>query len=918
MRPLLRLLATAITLTTAGTAYSQIPSPAAKSPTPPNSPLTVAGANTLSLRESTQILVPGPGTTAAYSLDPQTAEAQIAGDQVRIWGRAPGHAVIVLVYSDFSTSTLNVAVTQAPPILPDRPWSGLNPGDSKGYYEFRFSTDPTEITNTLDYRTNWMQLHFTNTDVPSRNLPGASSTWFPYTFLRFTAKPWRFTLLDEDVNSSPISVNSTLVRGVHAETDRLAFHAGYVSVAGFDSLLLPTQKQMIVGATFSQNVCDKIGIVVLRSTTPCVGFGGPLQIGATLYFIQRTPLSLSPQAAQGGGTGFIRRRARPGSCMRATIDCSGFDYSLDLGYSKGFGGAFTLDKESKKNQLHIVARYRPRLYAASETDSLNGLQSQASWDRSWNRRWGSSLSGSDNHILTTTATQNAEVANALVHSALFGGISISSGASASHFADNQALFPSINRFSVPITISRDGKRFSASIQYSYSLTTHEFSPGQGYEGSLHWSGQHFQWNLAAGLETEALGVDSVFSAFPELNLELTQLGLGTSVNVNELAALLNNRAFLNSLGIAPNATIELLPRDWHGHAGASWNWSRQRLEADFDYNANFFLTNLNTTVLEGIHYRRGLSNSTELIASFTMLESVAPTYRLNPVAEISLHHEVGDRLLPRWRRPYGAISGVVSLQDRGGNRSLASVPILLDGARRAVTDGSGTYTFSNVDPGVHTLEIQFRSSRPFWYTTPSKVSAEPGSVVDFGVVFPSAQIIGYVLDDTGAPLADVAVSIRGPSDERRLTANQKGEFVAPVAQAGTYVIDVSPETVRDGYALDDLKPVSVSLDDGDSKKIIFALPAIRGLSGIVQSYDAAVRAYVPVANAVVSLAELNRQAISDKNGRYLFRNMPAGRFTIAVNGRSYDQIEISASPQLLREDIHLKAAAQAQRGYLSQ
>ena len=111
------------------------------------------------------------------------------------------------------------------------------------------------------------------------------------------------------------------------------------------------------------------------------------------------------------------------------------------------------------------------------------------------------------------------------------------------------------------------------------------------------------------------------------------------------------------------------------------------------------------------------------------------------------------------------------------------------------------------------------------------------------------------------------------------------------------MLDVSPETVRNGYALDDLKPVTVSVDDGDSKTIIFAVPTIRSLSGIAQFYVAVVRAYVPVANAVVSLTELNRQAVSDKNGRDLFRNMPVGRFTIAVNGRPYDQVEITTSPQ---------------------
>jgi hypothetical protein len=62
---------------------------------------------------------------------------------------------------------------------------------------------------------------------------------------------------------------------------------------------------------------------------------------------------------------------------------------------------------------------------------------------------------------------------------------------------------------------------------------------------------------------------------------------------------------------------------------------------------------------------------------------------------------------------------------------------------------------------------------------------------------------------------------------------------------------------------------------------------------------------VPVANAVVRLEEVERQAISDASGRYLFRNLPMGLFTLSVNGQVYDQVDVNASPQLLRRDVSL-------------
>ena len=148
MKQFLGLLLVIALLSAVPPASSQTHGPETPEPLPvpadPPSGDTRVTATMLSVRESTQILAPALGARAAYSLDSHVAEAQIAEDQVRIWGRAPGHAVIVLVYSDFSTDSVEVTVTQAPPILPERVWSGLDSGGNfRGYYEVRASTDPT-------------------------------------------------------------------------------------------------------------------------------------------------------------------------------------------------------------------------------------------------------------------------------------------------------------------------------------------------------------------------------------------------------------------------------------------------------------------------------------------------------------------------------------------------------------------------------------------------------------------------------------------------------------------------------------------------------------------------------------------------------------------------------------------------------
>jgi hypothetical protein len=847
---------------------------------------------TVRVRELTQILVPVSQVSAAYSLNSLVAEAQMESDQVRIWGRAPGQAVIVLVHADFSTTSMQVRVTQAAPILPDREWSGLNSSglDSKGYYEVILASGPLQVSDTLDYRTSRVQLHFNNANVLQNNVPGTPVTRFPYSYLSFLGngflgRPWKLTLVDDNVDSSPISVSSTVLRGIHFSAAGLTIHAGYTSIAGFQSLFIPAHKQLISGAAFSHSL------------------SGDSQVGVTGYYIQRDAFALDRQTAEEVGTLFFKRHPLHGT-----------DVSAEVGLSEGIGGAFSLTRNTDADQFYITARYRPREYAAADTDNLKGLQSEARWDHFWGKHFISDFSGSDTHIYTQSGAHGAqtiETAIANLRYKAFNGVSLGSGVSVSEFSDDHNLFPSIRRIAVPITLSYDRSRFGVGARYEYSQTSQAFSAGQGYGGSFRWSGQHFQMGVNAGLDTQALGVDSVFSAFPGLNVALAQLGLGANTSIEQLVILLQNRAFLNSLGIAPSATLQLIPRNSYAGLNLSWPSGRQVLELNSNYNRNSFLTQQSTTVLQTVRYRRGLTNSTELVTSFTLLDSLAPTHRWSPVWEIGLRHQFGNSPFPHLHQHNGIISGAVRLQDRLGTHPVQAAEITLDGERRTTSNSQGCYRFSSVRTGVHSVQITFKSSRPFWYTTSSKVSTTADSIVDFGIMHPAAQVTGYVLNDAGMGLPDIGVLLKGPQGEMNLTTDQAGKFVTPVAQTGAYSAHVKVESVPDGYALEDLQLANISVGEGEFKKVSFTLPAIRALGGSVQVYDSAKEAYISLTGVTVEIAELKRQTITDGSGRYSFRNMPSGIFTILVNGRQSGQVQLSAAPQLLHHDIKLSSSALA-------
>ena len=300
-----------------------------------------------------------------------------------------------------------------------------------------------------------------------------------------------------------------------------------------------------------------------------------------------------------------------------------------------------------------------------------------------------------------------------------------------------------------------------------------------------------------------------------------------------------------------------------------------------------------------------------MFASFSVFEAASPTRQVTPIWEIGLRHQFGGGLLSHFHQKDGTIAGTVRLQDTSGTKLVRGAEITLDGDRKATSDAGGHYQFSRVPAGVHSVQIAFRSTRPFFYTTPSKVSTVADSVVDFGVIYPAAQMVGYALSDAGVGLPQIGILVKGPQGEMSLTTDKAGQFFVPVAQPGEYMVSVDAERVPDGYALEDLIPVGVSVAEGEYKKVSFTLPAIRALTGVVEGYDPGKGQYVPIANATVELVELKRKTVTDGKGWYAFRNMPSGTYTLTVNDQPHGQVAFGTGPQLLRQDIRLGPDARA-------
>src|SRR6185437_10487096 len=145
--------------------------------------VAVQGQSPLQVGYQKRIEVTLAGATAAYSLDSSIVEAAAANGMVEVTGKAPGSTNIVIV-TQSGVQTLSVTVPVPPPSLPpgfERPESASQ-GES-GSYEFRYNSDPGQITNSLDMKRSQGK-SFERFQLVNANLFSAgtstSAVGFPY------------------------------------------------------------------------------------------------------------------------------------------------------------------------------------------------------------------------------------------------------------------------------------------------------------------------------------------------------------------------------------------------------------------------------------------------------------------------------------------------------------------------------------------------------------------------------------------------------------------------------------------------------------------------------------------------------------------------------------------------------------------
>ena len=147
--------------------------------------------------------------------------------------------------------------------------------------------------------------------------------------------------------------------------------------------------------------------------------------------------------------------------------------------------------------------------------------------------------------------------------------------------------------------------------------------------------------------------------------------------------------------------------------------------------------------------------------------------------------------------------------------------------------------------------------------------------------------MGNVLNDAGLGVAGVTVAIRSGSLKWSATTEADGSFFVSSLVAGDYDVQVDEDSMPTGYSANTLVEVQrVTVGASSAGKAAFIARAFRSISGRVLSYDSQAGGYVPVNGAEVILPGSALTTMTDPRGRYLFRDLAAGSYTISVQNET--------------------------------
>jgi uncharacterized protein (DUF2141 family) len=863
------------------------------------------GAAPLTAGYQKRVQLPVAGATAAYSLDSSIAEASAVNGIVEILGKGPGSTNVIVVTSA-GVQTIAVTVPVPPPVLPP----GFEPPERQGSgetgsYEFRYNSDPSQVTNSLELKRTQGK-SFTRMQVVNANLfsagSSASAVGFPFLAYQISRPGTDITFIDKSTGVSPLTVDGYLVRGFHLRQGPWQFHGGFTSIATFEGLFLATDREYTAGISRLFRLDDANSLE------------------ANAYYFQN-PENQRQIAANGAVGSLVYRRK---------LSDKG-NFLAELGMSHGLGFATRGNYDDERNHVLGNFRIQSRNFASLAVNNQRGAFADLNASRKLSERFYAGLDVNQSNYNLPTLSQKTFTSSSLLHFKINRYFSINGGGAYATFQSQVPAGRRISTMNLPAGFDYSARHFGTGFQYQRTLNIEGGGGGNDYAVNVRGSAGRFQLSGFFRHDVQVPTLAAIFSQVPGLQDALDRAGIVASTP-EQLADLLRNTAILQLLGFTNAFTVDLAPA--RNDLSASLSWISQhpnRRKIDLSY------FNSNTELVQGhfilttatLSYSQRLRSTNDIVVSASLARtsnnSVTTTH---PLFSISLQHRfftVPGLLLPG---RHGMIEGHIFRDDNSSGLyqpqlpAVAGVEVQLDDGRTTRSDAHGYYSFHHVPFGVHRVEAKFQSGEPFFYTTDSPATADMNATVDFGINFAKGQIFGYLLNDAGTGISGISVELKNEKLTRRVNTGENGKFAFTGLAPGDYSVATLADSYPSGYALQDLAAQTITVESGKPAGAQFQVRALRSIAGKVLIYDKNTLQTIPLAGVTV---RLKGQANTDSGeaatktgpgGAYIFRNLSAGTYTVAIDhegGELIRRVTLPPEPANLR-DIDLNAGTREAPG----
>lgn len=760
-------------------------------------------AEALQVRVNNGLALPFAGVSAAYTVDGSIAEASLRDGTVTLFGKSAGTTMLVLVTAE-STRTIELVVTPAASAGP----SGAGaPPPRRAVVESRYASGAAQVTNVVEVFTPASTLRVMNVRYLEERY-GSLSDAFP-------SISWQFknvTLFDERVDNSPLTLNNATVRGVHVRQGGWSLHTGYTAAAFYDGVILPADRETVAGLSYTRQIAPAWRLM------------------PSIYAFPSRQDDRS-------------RRGAVASLLVAYSPDERINFSSELGVSRGVGAAISFSAAGERNRVRADLRWQPGDFAIAGPGTIRGSYADAAWSTRAGRLT-SDATVSYNDYLLPRFEQRSLTSSVDLRYQLTRRLSLLGGVRSSAFQGRVPATDRITSVIVPAGAALDFAHAGATAVVRFGDHSADGTM-RGFRVTGRASAGGFSASAYIDRQNDAPTLQLILQQRPDLALALERLGFEAS-SPDDIARLLRDNASLLTLGIIEGASVNLTPH--RDQAGLELAWTdgsaaRQRLRLRIFSNRLESVGATTTARLAMLSYSRRIAGTTDLEAAVARFSTPARTS-----VELTLRHSFDD--LPRFGS--ATISGSVAVE---GSETAAGVEVQLDTARTVRTDARGRYAFSGVGGGRHQVTVHLPQPDAY-FTTPSRVEASAGDVVDFGLAYAGGRIAGRVVSDAGLGVGGVRVIVAAGGRDLVATTESDGRFLL-TGPKGEWSARIDGDSLPSGYT------VSGAL----------RLDAIRTITGRV----------IGGAYADVEARPLGRRLVADAEGRFAFRALPAGEVTLVAH-----------------------------------